>query len=236
MLLTLVVSCDSFNSITGISDNDTIEGSRNILTQNAELSGFNKVNISHSFDVVITKGDSFSVVYSVDDNLLEHLMIYTAGNILYLGLESDYNYRNVTLQAEITCPDITDIELSGASKIELHDFAFAHDFLFELSGASNLQGDLECNNLYGDLSGASRVELTGRGNNINIESSGASSLRLGDFWGNDATLNLSGASMTYLNVVGTINADLSGASILYYYGSPTLGRLNISGGSNVLHL
>lgn len=236
LALSLIISCDNFNSITGSKDKDTIIGSHNMVTQNAGLSNFNSLNISQSFNVDVTKGESYSVVYTIDDNLIEYLDIYVSANELYIGLDSDYNYRDITIEAEITCPDITRLELSGASRADINDFSFTHDFTFELSGASNFSGDIECSNLYGEISGASMVELTGRGNNLNLEISGASILRFRNFWGNNASIEMSGASQVYLNVVGRINAYLSGASILYYYGTSTLGRLNLSGGSNVVHL
>ena len=49
----------------------------------------------------------------------------------------------------------------------------------------------------------------------------------------NADIELSGASNGTVNLDGTLNADLSGASHLYYAGEPTLGDIDISGASSI---
>jgi len=50
---------------------------------------------------------------------------------------------------------------------------------------------------------------------------------------NNADVNLGGASTGTVNLHGRLDTDLSGASKLEYVGEPTMGTINISGGSTL---
>ena len=179
-----------------------------------------------------------------------------------------------SLQARITMPQLTelgisgasdgevagfnsandlDIEVSGASELELTDMA-AGDIDFEISGASEVEGDIKAGgdvtfDMSGasevdadieaggdvelDLSGASRLEMRGSAQKMRVEASGASQLDLDSFAVQDADVDLSGASQATINLDGRLDAELSGASELEYIGEPTLGSLDTSGASNL---
>ena len=46
----------------------TITGSGDLVTQEEAITGFDKLDISHGFDVDVSQGDAFSVVIRVDDS------------------------------------------------------------------------------------------------------------------------------------------------------------------------
>jgi len=82
-----------------------ITGSGNVVTQEEPITGFDKVDISYSFEANISQGESFSVVIRADDNLVEHLQVVKQGITLKIGLKPNSpDIRSGTLQAEITMP------------------------------------------------------------------------------------------------------------------------------------
>jgi hypothetical protein len=50
-----------------------------------------------------------------------------------------------------------------------------------------------------------------------------------------ADVKLTGASRTTFYTDGTMNVDISGDSTLNYYGNPSIGKIDISGGSKLNH-
>jgi hypothetical protein len=87
-----------------------------------------------------------------------------------------------------------------------------------------------------ELSGASVINVGGFATNLSIYASGASVINIGSFEANVADMDLSGASVATINVLDHLDAKLSGASILNYYGDPTLGDIELSGGSTITKL
>jgi hypothetical protein len=104
----------------------------------------------------------------------------------------------------------------------------------EVSGASNVSGNIVAGgNAEFDISGASTVDLSGSAEDLKADVSGASHLELDDFPVHNANVKLSGASNGTVNMNGTLDANLSGASNLYYIGEPTMGDIDTSGASNI---
>jgi hypothetical protein len=213
----------------------TITGSGNVVTREETFTDFDKVEVSHAFTVDISQGDSFRVVVRVDDNLVEDLEVVKQGDTLKIGLVPDplRNIRNATMEAEVTMPELTGLELSGASDGAITGFKSSQALKVTLSGASSLRGDIEAGDVRFDLSGASSVTLSGSAQDVTIDASGAGVANLADFPVADADVGVSGASTVTVNPSGSLDVSASGASHVYYVGNPTMGRIDTSGASSV---
>lgn len=249
----LVVALLTLGSLVGCLGG--IIGSGKLETREMDYSDFTKLNVGYAFEVEITRADSFFVSITLDDNLFEYLDIAKRGDrdTLYIGLDPSHSYRSITHRAIITMPDLRGLEFSGASKGDISGFSSSEDFSvdlsgasslamanmsagdikFDISGASRVTGDIIASDADFDISGASRVELEGLAEDIVINASGASSVELDNFPVDDADVNLSGASRATINLDGELDANLSGGSNLQYIGQPTLGSIDISGGSTI---
>ena len=230
-----------------------LTGSSNIETREMNYTGFTKLEVSNAFEVDISRGDTYFVSITANDNLFEHLDIHQNGKTLNIGLKQPRIYVRTTQKVAIVMPDLDRLELSGASRGEVRGFISDNPVEFDLSGASSLEiNDLEAGDTVFDISGASEVlgyiktadcsmdisgastvELVGSAVDIYIKASGASKVRLPDFPVKDAEVELSGASNGTINASGRLDADVSGASELNYTGGPTMGIIELSGGSRL---
>ena len=74
------------------------------------------------------------MVIRVDDNLVEHLQVTKEGSTLVIGLKPGHSYslRNVTLEADVTMPELTGADLSSGShlrgKVDVGDVTFEGAF------------------------------------------------------------------------------------------------------------
>jgi hypothetical protein len=213
----------------------TITGSGDVVTREEAIADFDKVDVSHAFHVDISQGDTFSVVVRVDDNLVEYLQVVKRGETLKIGLEPGLtpSVQDATMEAEVTMPELVGLELSGAVHATITGFKSTKPLDVNLSGASDLRGDIEAGDATFDASGASRVTLNGSAGNVSVEGSGASHIDLSDFAVADAGVKLSGASTATVNASGTLDVDASGASDVYYLGDPRMGDIQTSGASSV---
>ena len=104
----------------------------------------------------------------------------------------------------------------------------------EISGASELQGDLIIEEISIDASGASKIGVSGRTNKMNLYLSGASDfngkgfLVSGEFLG-----DFSGASSAVCQVEGDMFLKLTGASSLVYHGQGSILKQETSGSSSI---
>jgi hypothetical protein len=213
----------------------SLTGSGNVITQEEAISGFDRVDVSHGFRVDVGQGDTFRVVIRVDDNVVEHLEVAKKGDTLSIGLKRNRSYtlKNTTLEAEVTMPELTGLEMSGGSHATITGFASTEDFDADLSGGSHLRGDIEAGDANFDLSGGSHLTLSGSAQDLKLDASGGGQIDLGDFSVVDADIELSGGARAMVNPSGRLDVDASGGSHVTYVGNPTLGDIDTSGGASV---
>jgi hypothetical protein len=226
--IALLVGC-------GPSGGNTITGSGNVVSREEQVTGFEKLDIGWAFHVEVTQSEAFKVTIRVDDNLLEHVDVSKRGDTLKIGLKDDtrFTVKDGTLEATVTMPTLTSLEVSGAGRANLTGFDSDASFGAKLSGASRLTGDLSCGNAAFDLSGASYARLIGSAKNIRIDCAGASNADLDELEGVDVAVVASGGSTVTVFSSGKLDADASGTSDVFYKGGPTLGTIEASGGSSV---
>ncbi len=228
--------------------------SANSDTRTYDVTGFTGVNVSSAFEAVITQSSGYSV--TVTAPRIEQVQVEKQGNILKVWREGNLWFTPFQSQpkVEISLPELTSVELSGASRGEVSGFDSGKKLDIILSGASNLDvenvttgglvvkvsgasrlegnikstGDAEM-----EITGASTVNLEGYAQDINAEVSGASRASLGDYYAKDGDVTLSGASKGTVNLTGRLDADVSGASDLSWKGSPTMGNVQTSGASSL---
>jgi hypothetical protein len=189
-------------------------GSGHLQTQQFNIADFTAVSASNGFTIQITQGNSYSINVTTDDNLQQYVNVYKSGSTLYVGLKPGIGYQTTQLRAEVTMPDLQNLQASGGTTVTTGNFNVTSDFV-------------------ADLSGGSRLTMTGQGANINVRGSGGANINLTDFPAHNATVDLSGGSQCIVNLDGRLDATLSGGSQLHYKGNPTLGRIDTSGGASI---
>ena len=227
-------------------------------TRQYDFSEFTRVDISSAFSYEIMQSDTYSISITANNNLFDDIKVAKEGQTLIIGMEipgapwAVFN-NNPNIKAVITMPQLQgldssgathgivadfssteklDVTASGASSVELVEI-IAADTAFDVSGASEVTGDIIVKDLELEVSGASTVQLKGSADSIAADGSGASHLKLADLKVGNANIILSGASDGTVNLDGKLDAELSGASTLEYIGEPTLGITDISGASKL---
>jgi hypothetical protein len=252
ILLGLILILVSGTLLAGCAKVEFSTDSGPITIKEYNFTDFTDIEIGHAFELEVTPSDTYKVTITAGKNALDYIDVTKAGNTLKIDMDKWLFNWHSTPKATITMPDLQGLNLSGASKGTARGFKSSHDFKLSLSGASDLDIDMEVGNFVSEISGASKVaghlkassstielsgasevKLTGSGGNIIVEGSGASQVELTDFTVNDADIELSGAGHASLDINGKMDVSLSGASSLRYGGNPTLGRLDVSGASSI---
>ncbi len=188
-----------------------------LITKDYDLANFTAVNAGSAFQVEITQSDKYSVSVTVNESLVERLDVGVSGNTLHISLEPGYGITGAaTMRAKVTLPELTSLDLSGASHTTLAGFNSDKKLKVEVSGASNLRGDLTCGDAQFNVSGASKVQLDGGAQELNVEASGASNVDLSNFASKNTVVNATGASKVNVDPSGTLTVDASGASTVRY--------------------
>jgi hypothetical protein len=210
-----------------------ITGSGNLTTIQYPFTGFTGIEAGDIFNVAIKAGASPSVAVTVDDNIVEYLDVTASGDRLHIRLKPRHNLHRVTLKAVVTLPQLTSLELSGASSGRVEGFRSPNAVDIDVSGSSRLQGDMESGDIRLTLAGASRAELKGSAGNLRVDVSGVSRADIEELLVRDATVEASGASRAAIHASGKLRLRASGASSVLYAGEPAAVDVQTSGSASI---
>ena len=231
-----------------------------------DIDDFTGIRITNAFEVVLEHSDTYKVEIEISEEFLPFLLVKNRGGILELNftkLPFDLKQKNRTkdVRAVISMPELTFIEMSGASKLICNDqFTNAMDkisidlsggsliknlnlkspeVVIELSGASKATMSVRAGDVDVNLKGSSRLELDGEASELDIKATGSSRVNGAGFVAEDAEVNASGASSVEIGVTRVLTAEISGGSKCRYHGDEdnlTVKAEKISGASSLKHV
>ncbi|PKM91733.1 hypothetical protein CVU82_00820 [Candidatus Falkowbacteria bacterium HGW-Falkowbacteria-1] len=217
----------------------------NLITNDVEVSSFDRIKVGAAYKANITAGDEYKVTAKGREDDLEKMNVSVIEGELIIKRNQNeiclfcHKGNNVTF--EITTPSLNNLEASGASSVDVIGFSgeliqakFSGaskgvldlnygKFDMDLSGASKLiLNTATSTELKIKLSGASNAEISGVADVFKVYMSGASTLNSYKLKTMSAKLELSGASKAELSVSRDLDANVSGASTVYYEGNPEI--------------
>lgn len=210
---------------------NTIDGNGEVTKEQRAVSSFNKIDISGGYEVLINQGDKERLELEVDENLLEYIETETKKNTLYISTKKPIGNAS-SLKLYITVVDVEDIDVSGAIELKNKGTYKTETLEIDVSGAADINLDVDVENLTMDMSGASETTLSGTANNFEIEISGAGELQAKKLKTRNTTIDISGAGSAIVHAKKTLNVSVSGAGSVKYKGSPKIKK-DISGAGSV---
>lgn len=220
-------------------ENQKINPSSNITTQDRTVADYSGIVISTVFEVDVTFSTTEEKVeIEANENLHAYIDVIKEGNDLIIKVKDNTSIQgNSTLRAHITTMSALEkISVSDASSLVMNNTLVTDAITLSVSDASNIDGKLEANttNIY--LDGASQLSLEGMTNTMNANVDDASKLGGYEMVIEDIICVLSGASETNLTVQETIDLRASDASIFRYKGDAVIVDIDLSDAAQIIKI
>ena len=214
----------------------TVCGEGSDVTETRPITDVTRLNFSQNTEVYLTQGTTPELRLEAPRNVLDVLRAETVGGELRVvaapGVRLNLEHP---VRAYVTLPALTALTGSGTTRFNGTTPWTVADLALTLSGESTADLALTATGaLRTDASGASRVTLRGTAGQQTVQLSGASSLDAFNLTHTGANIDASDASQVRLTVSTALGVRASGASEVYYQGSPTLTMLEVSGGSRLV--
>lgn len=216
------------------SFSQTIINDKNAEVRN--VGSFSGIKVSGGIDVYLSQSDDYALAVSASDDKFRNEIKTEINNgvltIAYDGGSLRYN-NNRRLRAYVSFKTLESLEASGACDFIINQTFKSGSVKIKLSGACEIKGSVNIDNLQINISGASTVKINGIVQNIKIDASGASDIKNYDLAVDNCVADLSGASDVKITVNKSLSAKASGASSLYYKGNPERKDVSSSGASSI---
>ncbi|MBN1298339.1 MAG: DUF2807 domain-containing protein [Actinobacteria bacterium] len=208
---------------------NSLKGSGEVVTQEFEVSGFDKLSFSGMGKIIIEQTGQESLEVEAEKNIIDALNIDVSAKRLNIGLKK--GFINIIPTKDIifrlNVKDLSKIDLSGVGSIICEGFE-TESLSIDSSGLGNIQYALNAQTLEISISGAGKIVMSGEVDVQEIEVSGVGTYDAKELVSNDCVIDISGAGRALVNVAQTLDVSMSGVGNVEYKGNPSV-KQNISG-------
>jgi cytoskeletal protein CcmA (bactofilin family) len=216
------------------------------------LPPFEKIHSSGSAQVRFHASQEYRAVITVDSNLEEYVVLKTINKTLDIDVKKGRSYSFTNFIADVYCPGISGISISGSGNFESTDKITAETFESKISGYGKIDGNIECdtlsvnisgsgkinhnvacNNFSAHISGSGEINITGTGKEADVNISGSGNFNGTEFQNNRAAVRVSGSGNISMWVLEYLKANISGSGNIKYRGNPKIDY-NASGSGRLI--
>ncbi len=194
--------------------NAQITGNGNIVQKEREVQPFTSIETSNGWDLVLTQGNTYSMIIETDENLVNEVKTEVRNGTLRIYSDARI-LRSHKRKIHLTFKELNSIKASGGSDVSAETTIKTENFEINLSGGSDLNKlNLQAEALTGNFSGGSDVKMSFESvNNVEMEASGGSDIILNNISGETFKLTLHGGSDAILEGnTGRLMITASGGS------------------------
>ncbi|HVZ38718.1 MAG TPA: head GIN domain-containing protein [Candidatus Kapabacteria bacterium] len=226
----------------------------NTVTSTRDVHGFSRIDITHGFDVIVTRDTAESLTIEAPEGWQPRIQTYVTDGTLHIDVDDAVFSGSFTpRRAYLHLVNLNGISASGGSHISSPAVFTSDTFSLNGSGGSVINLHLNAGMLLCDASGSSSFTITGTMGAVNVvECSGSSGITIGgtaqsmtvsacsggsqvhafDLHAATAVVDASGGSAVEISASNDLNASASGGSTVRYKGHPHLTQ-HASGGSSI---
>ncbi|HOP26576.1 MAG TPA: head GIN domain-containing protein [Candidatus Sabulitectum sp.] len=212
VILVLLVVFLPFVAFLGVVFSRREKGSGNRKSETRVLEPFDSVRISGVASVEVTCGGEQQVTVSTDDNLLDNLETSVTGGELRISISKPAIWKQAPGIA-ISLPLLKSLNASGACRAEI-------------SGVSSEELSLRG-------SGAAKISASGEAKSLKLRISGAGKIDCSDLKSVSAVVSIAGAGKVRVHASEELQAKVSGAGRVVYFGDPAKVERRVSGAGRI---
>lgn len=200
-----------------------IKGEGDIVARTRTVDAFEGVVLHGGGTLRLAIGDEFSVRIETHENIHELIETNVRDGTLHLETSQGVNLKQGPLY-RVTAPVLRSAHIRGGGNIEAEDVIRGDHFEIAISGAGDVQLDLEVEHLDSRISGAGDIRLSGSARSFDVHISGAGDVKAGGLQAHSATVSISGAGDVTVRARDKLDIRIAGAGDVKYYGDPTISQ------------
>lgn len=222
---------------TMVWDGLDVDEQQGIITSELQLEPYHSIEVRGAAKLQINNGTQPSTLLTTNQiySLMDEggIKAEVRDSVLYIETSNQLPLDDIMIEFAITSPNLRQLTVYGASKIETaeNQVLAQPNFALDLNGAAEADLLLNVQTLVIDAKGASQLELEGQADDVHITIAGAGEVEAEDFLVQTMHINCAGASKAEVNVARELWAQAAGASHITYKGTPRIKQSMAVGGS-----
>lgn len=192
---------------------ETIVGSGNLVSEERDVSSFDRISNDGIIDLDFTLGDTDFVEITADDNIIDKVRTRVVNGELQLYLDGD-SFRDIQIKATITGNRLKGFRNTGTGNAVVRNISGEDNFTLFNSGTGT-------------------IELGGDAVFLTLENEGSGNIAAFNLVVKEADITLIGSGNCELTCTDAMDVYIEGSGNVYYKGNPGI-QVRIEGSGQVI--
>ena len=218
------------------SKGQVVVGNSNIISQEKQLSAYDRIEVLGSYDVIFTDGEVGKIRIKAPDNILP--LIQTEVSDGLLRIDTGKNRYRVKEPIIIYVPvdsRLKQVGIKGSADIYSEKNLETKALNVDIYGSGDVRLQVEASSLALEVVGAGDIRVNGRAKDLSIDISGSGDVDTSKLTAEKAVISISGAGDVSAYVTEDVDVSITGSGDVTIKGNPkkVKQKINGSGGVNV---
>ena len=224
-LALLLISC---------SKNQVVVGSKNIITQEKQLSAYDRIEVLGSYNVIFTDGEVGKIKIKAPDNILPFIQTEVSDGLLKIG--TGKNRHRVKQPIIIYVPvdsRLKQVDIKGSADIYSEKNLETKALNVGIYGSGDVRLQVEASSLALKIDGSGDIRVGGKTDNLSININGSGDVEVPNLKAEKAAISISGAGDVSAYVTEDVDISIAGSGDVIIKGNPKKIKQKINGSGRV---
>ena len=218
------------------SKGQVVVGSSNIISQEKQLSAYDRIEVVGSYDVIFTDGEVGKIKIKAPDNILP--LIQTEVSDGLLRIDTGKNRYKVKEPIIIYVPvdsRLKQVDIKGSADISTEKNLETKTLNVGIYGSGDARLAVDVSSLALEVVGAGDIRVSGRAKNLSIDINGSGDVEVPNLKAEKAVIKVNGSGDVSAYVTEDLDVSITGSGDVTVKGNPkrVKQKINGSGGVNV---
>ena len=224
-LALLLISC---------SKNQVVVGSNNIITQEKQLSAYDRIEVLGSYDVIFTDGEVGKIRIKAPDNILPLIQTEVSDGLLKIGAEKNrYKVKEPIIIYVPVDSRLKQVDIKGSADIYSEKNLETKALNVGLYGGGDARLAVDVSSLALEVVGAGDIRVGGKTDNLSININGSGDVEVPNLKAEKAVINISGLGDVSAYVTEDVDISIAGSGDVTIKGNPKKVKRIINGSGRV---
>ncbi|MEM7336208.1 MAG: head GIN domain-containing protein [Chloroflexota bacterium] len=208
-----------------------VRGNGNVTTETREASGFDKVHLLTSADIILTQDDTYTLSIEGEENILAEIETSVNGNTLDVSTRPNVIIEPTEpLVIRLSMPNIDEISVTGSGSLMANELA-VNSLVVSVAGSGDVEIDtIEAETLDVRITGSGNVELAGETESQDVLVSGSGEFMGDGLFSETAVVSVTGSGQATVWAIRSLDADITGSGDIDYFGDPQVDQTVVGSG------
>ena len=216
------------------SKGQVVVGNSNIISQEKQLSAYDRIEVLGSYDVIFTDGEVDRIRIKAPDNILPLIQTEVSDGLLKIGTgKNRYKVKKPIIIYVPMDSRLKQVVIKGSADIYTEKNLETKALEVDVYGSGDVRLQVDASSLALKIDGSGDIRVGGKTDNLSININGSGDVEVPNLKAEKAVININGSGDVSAYVTENLDISIAGSGDVTIKGNPKKVKRIINGSGRV---